>query len=547
MTARARIPGIVAAALTITGLVLALCGLPLLFLWAAALAAAALLLSRWLSVGLVVAACAIGFLLIADLLLVAGSYIGFGMLTAQCAAWAVIGVGAGLASAVIPARERGWSNADRRLVLAAASGAIVTLLLTVIGAILPGAVHIAWAMNDDSVRDLLVARQIMTTSTSIGPTPLPFGISAANMLPGRASVPASDLLRFDVTRMAEVWIAVAAATCLLLGVIAARVVRGVRAWISIPLTIVVSLAGLGWWVIGIQLADGYLNAGFAIALLLAAWLVYLESERRPVLSLLMLCAAALAVLPIWSPMVICMAALASVVLVRLLARRSVRLAVLMPAALVVLALAATLPFGIVTAAVQSNDLDKDGGFPELSTPILFAFIAVILIVMIADAVRTGLRHLASGAIALVVAGGIGMAYLLYQRRNSADLLGYYPEKFSWLMAVLLGMVGITVLGSLLVRRPLVGRAARAVLASLVVAGLGVAIVASWVSAPERVSPIFGILEGEVFGVGNADADIVFRLIDEGRKPNPAAAASNRSNEWVDYYVSRFTAATAPTP
>jgi MFS family permease len=340
---------------------------------------------------------------------------------------------------------------------------------------------------------------------------------------------------------------VAVATCLLLGAVVARALRGVRAWIAIPLTVVVSLAGLGWWVIGIQLADGYLNAGFAIAVLLAAWLAYLESERRPVLSLLALAAAAVVMLPLWSPLVIGVGALALLVLVRLLARRSVRLVVLGLAALVVLALAATLALGIVATAVQSNDLDKDGGFPELSTPILFAFIGVILIVMIADALRMGLQHLASGAIALVAAGVIGMAYLLYQRRNSADLFGYYPEKFSWLMAVLLGVVCITVLGSLLVRRPLVGRAPRAVLGSLVVAGIGVAIVAGWVSAPERVSPVFGILSGEVFGVGNADADAVFRQVDEGRKPNPDAAASNRSNEWVDYYVSRFTAATAAAP
>ncbi|MES2169659.1 MAG: hypothetical protein V4479_02895 [Actinomycetota bacterium] len=545
MLTHARIPGALAVAFTITGLVLALCGLPLVFLWAAALAASALLLSRWLSAGLTLAVTSIGFMTIEDLLLVTGSFGGPGILATQCIAWTAIGAGAGIASAVIPAPARSWTGADRRLALAAGSGTIVVVLLTIVGTILPGAVHLAWAMNDDSVRDLFDARLILashgTGSTPGDPTPLPFGITAANMLPGRGSMPPAGLLRFDVTRMAEVWIAVAAGTCLLLGAIVARGLRGVRASIAIPLTVIVSLAGLSWWVIGIQLADGYLNAGFAIIVLLAAWHAYLESERRPLTGLIVLTAAAIVMVPTWSPMIICVGALAVLVLVRLVARLSQVLAVIVVVALAVLAIAA-----VFTVGLRSNDLSKDGGFPELSTPIVFAFVALIAIVLIVDALRMGLRHVASGTIALTAAGVVGMAYLLYQRRDSADLFGYYPEKFSWLMAVLLAVVCITMISSLLVRRPVAGRAQRAVLASLVVVVIAVAVVAGWATAPERLSPVFGILAGKVFDVGDTEADTVFRLVNEDRNPDLRHAAPDFRTEWIDYYVGEYATHSAPS-
>jgi hypothetical protein len=153
----------------------------------------------------------------------------------------------------------------------------------------------------------------------------------------------------------------------------------------------------------------------------------------------------------------------------------------------------------------------------------------------------GLRHVATGALAVAIAGAAGMAYLLYQRRGAADLFGYYPEKFSWLMAVLLGVVGITLLSSLLVRRPLVGRAARAVLATLAVAAAVVALVFSGLSAPERISPAIGILAGRVFGVGNVDSDAVFREVNESRKPDIRKTAPDYRTEWINYYVGYFAA------
>lgn len=517
---RTRLPGVLLLGLTGAGLGWALAGGPLLLLWCAAGVAVGISLLRWMSAALALAATIAALLVLELLLLSASAAIGDHSLPVELSVWAAIGGSAAAGLVLRPARS--FARHQRAVALAVAVGPVFSAALFTLVAVLPGALHLAWAMNHDAVRDLVAARQMYENggiSQRVSqPTPLPFGIVSSNFAPGRAS--AGDLLRFDVTRLAEVWALVIVVTCLLFGVIAAEVFRRSRPAVAIPLVICAGLGGLSSWVCGIQFAGGFLNAGFGIILLLAGWLAFIASERRHVGSTVVLVLAAVAALAVWGPLAICLLALGAVSLGHaVLTGRSRRtLVVVLAAVALFVAYATTVTLPVLISS--SGDLASDGYFPDLLSPLIAVVALIFVIVAAIDGFRTGRSYGAFGALSLAASVVLGLAYLIFVRRNSPDLLGYYPEKFAWLTSILLIVVAISLIGSSLQHHAPFTSVRAIALAAVIAAAAGIASVSG---------PSSGLLRGSVDGITTAQAEEVFALEATG-------TTDQARNEWVRYYL-----------
>lgn len=536
---RARIPGLLGAVLSVVGLMLALAGGPMLVLWLGALVSLGSLVSRWISAGLSIAVVTIAFLTVELLVLRLSPLVPLGLTGLGLVVWMAIGVGCGVASAILPPALRDWRGRNGALAAAALSGVAMTVAWAIVDVADPSAVHLAWAMFDDAVRDLLSSRSMVAdngiSSSSLGQTPLPFGVVASNMAPGRGALTAGELLRHDVSRMAQVWMAAAAATCLLLGSAVARAVRGIRLVYAIPLTAGASLFGLSWWVLGISLYGGFINATFAIIVMVACWLVYVEGERRPFLTALVLLAGCVTMLSVWPPLLLCLIGLAAVSVVRAFLRRAtlaVTAVLAVACALVVLYAAA---FSLPSAVVASSALGNEGGFPEILSPIIFGFVALFDVYLIVGAIRLRQRYIPIGTAVVILGSIAGLVYLLYQRRGKADAWGYYPEKFTWLVLLMLVPITIGLLVFLVSSRPPTSAAQRVTLTALVIGGTLAALIASGISSSERVSPLIGIAQGRVFGISNTESNAVFDYTNEIENL-PTAGFKSERKQWEYIFV-----------
>jgi hypothetical protein len=485
----------------------------IVILWAVAVLALFLTARRWVAAPIAAGYATLLFLAVELGLLYLNPLLGLPLPVLDLVVWGAVVVGAGVWLVTRrPARpsSRWW------VVLAAASGSIVVVATMALAQVIPGAARLSWAMNSDSVnvmtfsRDILAAGGLASASTSAdtSPTPLPFGMLATVIAPGRDGIANAALAEHDVVGLAQLWVFMIALACLLAGLVAAHGAAKVRLALAIPVTAIASLAMLSWYVIGVQFAHGFLSSAFAVVVLLAAWLVYLDGATRPAISLAMLLLAGTAVLAIWSPLIIVIAALGVVIAVtrfrQILASGALRL-VAVGAGFVVLALyvaLVTLPEYLVKAGF----LGASGGFPAFSAAQFLLIMLVTALVAAVGARFLGLRHPVIGAIAAVIGGAIGLGFLLAQRTSAESGLGYYPAKFAWTVTILLIVIAIGGAAGLLVGlNPKRGwDVAIAILSVGVLGGL------LWSPVqPTAQFPPLGVLTGATGGMPERAADLIF--------------------------------------
>lgn len=351
-----------------------------------------------------------------------------------------------LATRRSPRSPRGFQWLGAGVVVVAISAFVAA---TVIRAI-PGA-DFEWAMHNDAVWNLATTRFVIADGgidNAVHPnsSPLTATLMAAVASVGRAAVPATDLLRHDVTRVVEFWLLAGMGTSLLAGMVgyrAAAQARPVRRWAAAA---VVGLLPITWFVFGFATDYGFYNATIVVVVLLITWLLWLEGKTAPMLSSAILSLAAVCMLATWAPLALIPLALA--VLLQMPTARQI-LAARGRSRWTRLALAAAvlLPVPVYAVAVTLPDLRRDGAalavegaFMPFVPLHLFTIAAAAAAVVMAVGACTSDRHLVGGFLGILVSGGIALGYLVYQRRGAASLWGYYPAKFAWFLAILLLVV-----------------------------------------------------------------------------------------------------------
>jgi|GEM_PF-6051045 len=321
------------------------------------------------------------------------------------------------------------------------------------------ATRIAWAMNNDAVWNTMTARFVVADggvneSAHANPAPLTAALLGSMFGPGRGSASAGATLAHDVSREAELLLWAMLVGAILAGLICLAALGSVSLWLRIPAAFAVACIPATWFVAGNAFNLGFYNVGPAVILLLGSWLVWSETRDRPELTLGVLGVAAVALLATWAPLALVPVGLAVAVSfsrIKAIAKvRSIRGAgawLLGPIILMLYVLFVTLP-----------DLRRDGGALAGNGAFFnYRFVNAASVAVVALAV-VGFgrlrRHRVSdfhGLVAVILSAGIALTYLVVQRvASSATPWGYYPQKFCWLIAILVIVIAATSLGSWLV-------------------------------------------------------------------------------------------------
>ncbi len=534
-----RIPGVVLTALSAVSAGVALSGGPVLVLWGSALVGGWLLLRRWSDATTALGHAILAFLAIELVLLHVSPAVGTGLASNESITWTVFDLALSAALLARPPAQPVISRTSWWRALCAAGGSILVVGLLALAEVLPGAVHLAWAMNADSVNVIGFARRMLADggidqASTPQPTPLPFAMVASNLASGRSALPNAAVLEHDVARMAEVWVFTIALSCVLVGALVARATRSLRPVVAAPMIVLASCLGLVTYFIGVQFDGGFINSAFALLLLIAAWITYLGGERAPGVAAIALLVAAVVLLSVWSPLVACLLGLEVALFVRggrSIFRNPRTLVALAVAALVLVGYA--VEFALPGFVSSSSSLGGDGGFPAIGPTSIFVVVAVTAALACAAAAVGAARHAAFGSLALITTFAIGLGYLLFQRRAAANLWGYYPAKYAWTVSLLLLVMAIAFAVALVVERRPVGAWQRLGAAAVAVVLVSLAWMPTGNFTPLAQLPLAGILTAGKNA--NVQASTVFRLSGT-RNGNDVLWRSAEGDYWPNYWL-----------
>jgi hypothetical protein len=417
------------------------------------------------------------------------------------------------------------SRSALRLGVPALAGTAVWVCAVVASRFVPGGSQLAWVMRGDAANNILLVRDLLREhGVAIGagsnPVPLPTVVLAVITASGRGSIDPQGFLQHDVQALAFTWMCLIGFGCFVAGLTAGVIARscGAGRMMTVLASGGASLIPLSWFLSGYPIDFGFLDAEFAIPLVLLCVLACMAGSRRPEASIAILLALATLLLTVWSPLVLIPGLLAVVVARRtwrgLLRGRSVArwLAYASAAQLLFFGLAVTLP-----SVLSLGHLLAAAGF-------IYGFhrsmVLVLAIIVLALAVAT--RTKSSGPVllcvsAVVVASGIALGILLFISRDQPSIWTYYPVKLAWLASATFLILIVGLVAGLISKLAANG-AVRLVLAG--VAAILVAVFLVW--APTAVpgyvaaSAVSQVVKGRALGPGDVVADRILRLADPRR-------------------------------
>lgn len=345
--------------------------------------------------------------------------------------------------------------------VASAAGAVIWGVAQTISSSLPVYERLNWVMRNDSLANLLFARETIyrggiATGTFENPAPLPTSLVALTANSGRLHLPGASLLEHDLSAMALTWGFLIAATCVLAGLVSAAIVRrsGASAKMETVGAFIASLSVLSWYFTGYPMEYGFLNTHVTLVVLLSALLVYLNSDRAPVLAVGVLAFAVTLTLASWSPLVVIPLGLALALVLSRWGKwwgtRKWRLVWILGATL------QTLIFGVLvslpTFLAQRSALGAGGGvFDPGSWVFIVSGGATVLTTIVVFRRHQKLELF--GLFAVVAMSGLGLLLLLVLNRHLANPWSYYPVKFAWLSSLLFFVILSGLLLSILSRFP----------------------------------------------------------------------------------------------
>ena len=341
------------------------------------------------------------------------------------------------------------SAAIARPVLAfvAPIAALAIVLIVIVTVSAQSGSRISWAMMNDAVWNTVTARFIADdgglSASRSNASPLTALLLAVASSAGRGGITAGDLLLHDVTREAQLWLLLILVSSVMAGLIARAGLHTLRPLARGVASLAVACIPLSSFVIGYAFQFGFYNVTISLIVLLCSWIAWTNSRRSPLAGSVVLSASAIAMLSAWAPLAIVPIALA----VGAVARAGSRWVLELRGARLVALVVATIAVPFYAVAVTLSDLLREGAALSADGGI-FGFAAanyvlvmnatLIVLLLVAWRRRTWSDALGMGIVAL--AGGVGLVYLVAQRVKLEQPWGYYPIKYSWLLAMLMIIV-----------------------------------------------------------------------------------------------------------
>jgi hypothetical protein len=492
---------------------------------------------------LAVPATAGGALLLLLVVLLLSRALHAGYIATLVAASIIVGVIGGILAARTPGVFRRPGRYAVALWCPALAGAVVWALTAILAQLIPGASRFGWVMNGDALNNLWYAGVIQhSNGLAIGatqnPVPLPAALISVALGTGApTSASAATLLTHELAALLVTWVVLLAATCISMGVVVASAVDGRRTGTVALASALGSLLPLTWFVSGLTVQWGYFNLSVLLPTLLAGWLVFLTSTRHPVVAFICLTGLATLTLATWTPAVVLPGALALVLLVRNRAAfrglaRSHAIATFLGVAQVVVWIGiVTIP----TYLAQGSALEIPGvGFP----PTWWGLLVLAALLVCALLLLRGHTSLpiTSGATAILVAGAIASAALLYLASDQPDVFGaYYPKKLAWILLVLTGTIALSFAIAIVAERVrTLPRAIIAVVMCLVLLAAAALPIGGWPETLER-QPTARILGDHVRHDGEQDVTDILALTN-ARHPNILWQSGNPDEPVINEYL-----------
>lgn len=333
-----------------------------------------------------------------------------------------------------------WPH-DRALlpqVLGVAGPAAVALALGIVGA-----GGITWALLNDGQYHLLSTRTMIADGGLLldrgNRDPLANEILTLLTLPGRGGVSMDDLMLHDASRQALTVLLLLSWLSILAGLVVASAVPAHHGLVRAGAGLAGAALAWTWFVSGFALRYGFINSIVTIIILLSAWGMWTLGRRQPVLVSGALMLTTTVALTSWAAAAFVPMALGATLVVghwgtHLQARG--RLAAWWVGCLVV---SGAYAFGVTarTVAPQGDiGLSAEGEAPAMA-PWQLAVFALVVVVLAAIVKAPGGRHVLVGVVSVVIGGLTGLAFLLAQRLDPGVVIwGYYPQKLSWVLAVI---------------------------------------------------------------------------------------------------------------
>ena len=334
----------------------------------------------------------------------------------------------------------------------------------------------AWAMGNDSAFNVMSARILfadggVNSRLHFDGSPEPHTLLTIVAGTGRWNVGSWQLFEHDVSAYAQLWFLLIITTSVLSALVAAQVMpSGTPRWFAVLAANAVALVPLTLFVSGYAVRFGFFNATLSLVILLCAWLVSRSDSVSPAIRLSLLGFASLALLATWGPLVVLPVALGLHPLWQLMCQVRHEGAtglrkLILPGAVIVVNILYVALVTVADLISAQSALANDGGIFWMSPYLAVGVVGLTLCLL---AVTGRFQKSWSGFIdglAATLGGVVATAFLVFQRRDQANLWGYYPIKFSWLLVTLFGIVSLAIILSL------ISRLTRRV---IVVAGVGVA-------------------------------------------------------------------------
>lgn len=352
--------------------------------------------------------------------------------------------------------------------------------VAIVIAVRSGGNRLSWGMNNDAATNTMLARYMWNSGgidTDVNPnaSPLLQALIVANAAPGRASLASAELLGHDLQRNAQLWIVVVLLASVIAALLVVRAARGQSTTVRVAAAAIGGAIPLSWYVTGVSLQFGFMNAPLAVALLCALWVVWTEAPRAPVAALGALALMTTAMLTSWAPLAILPLTLgAGLVLThrsRLWGESSHAQRVwglVCGLQMVIYMVIITLPDFLASSA----GLGLDGGMANMTPAAIVVASSTTLFVALIGWALQGRGHVLYGAVLLTASSTVAVGYLVYQRRLTESLWGYYPAKFSWFVSILFIIVIVASLASWKVAEPRTRVSSLTMLAAATVAAFG---------------------------------------------------------------------------
>lgn len=421
--------------------------------------------------------------------------------------------------------------------------ALVIVLIVLMTISAPSGSRISWAMMNDAVWNTVSARFIAhdggLTASRPNASPLTAVLLAIAASTGRGGIAAGDLLLHDVTREAQLWLLLILVSSVMAGLVARAGLHTLRPLARGVASFAVACIPLSSFVIGYAFQFGFYNVTISLIVLLCAWIAWTNSRHSPFAATVVLSASTIAMLAAWAPLAIVPLALAAGVIVRVgprrvLALRGARLVILVVAILAVPAYVATVTLPDLLR--EGAALSADGGIFGFAPTdyVLVVNSTLIVVLLIGWKRRAWSDPLGMGIV--VLAGGVGLVYLVAQRAMLAQYWGYYPIKYSWLLAILMIIVlAVAMLSWMSGSSGSVGAVRRALVA--VVTGAVIVALLNWptLTVESRVLPL-SLVTGSS-GISNDVVATLFSVSDPAEYTVLALYADQRmedrfANSWL---------------